>query len=320
MRVRRLTDEPLKVLPEMLGRELAGPWRRALAFAIDYALLFLPTLLLALAVAGVFLHLRDPQGLRALRTLIGGAAEGTPAYHEALRHIAPLLVHVEAPGLPREVREAVERGDLDAAATALDKTRLLVAFNLADHGHETPAPNTVRFPVEALIPKTLQGVCLFGLAAVYFTLFHAGRRGATVGKRIVGIRVARLDGHRLSIPESFERFVGYLHIPGSLGLSLLDFWRDPNRRLPHDRVVHTAVLRLFPERTELEPGTELGLVAQPQPVSEMEPATAPEPVVEPSPEAESVPVTKSALATNPEPASPPNDTPGPARGLLRERL
>jgi hypothetical protein len=26
-------------------------------------------------------------------------------------------------------------------------------------------------------------------------------------------------------------------------LVLMDFWRDPNRRLPHDRVVHTAVVR-----------------------------------------------------------------------------
>ncbi|MDD2766020.1 MAG: hypothetical protein PHE83_18815, partial [Opitutaceae bacterium] len=54
----------------------------------------------------------------------------------------------------------VERGDVEAAATALDKVNLLIAFNLGGHGHETPAPNTVRFPVEALIPRTLQGVCL----------------------------------------------------------------------------------------------------------------------------------------------------------------
>lgn len=299
MRVRRLTDEPLKVLPEMLGRELAGPWRRALAFAIDYALLFLPTLLLAMAVAGVFLHLRDPQGLRALRTLIGGAAEGTPAYHDALLHISPLLAHVEAPGLPREVREAVERGDLEAATTALGKVSLLVAFNLGDHRNETPAPNTVRFPVEALIPKTLQGVCLFSLAAVYFTLFHAGRRGATPGKRIVGIRVTRLDGHRLSIPESFERFVGYLHIPGSLGLSLLDFWRDPNRRLPHDRVVHTAVLRLAAKQIKPGPNTEPGPVSQPPTAAEPKPGPPPQLTGEPSPHAKSEPLANPARAANP---------------------
>jgi uncharacterized RDD family membrane protein YckC len=80
------------------------------------------------------------------------------------------------------------------------------------------------------------------VGALYFTLLTRGRRGATLGKRLLGIRVVRLDGHRLSLMESFERFAGYLHIPGSLGLSLLDLWHDPNRRLPHDRTVHTAVL------------------------------------------------------------------------------
>ena len=44
--------------------------------------------------------------------------------------------------------------------------------------------------------------------------------------------------------ESFERAAAYLEIPATLGLCLISLWRDPNRRLPHDRVVHTAVLRV----------------------------------------------------------------------------
>lgn len=268
MSTRRLTDEPFRVLPELLGHELAGPWRRGIAFAIDYAVLLGPTLVLSLAVAAFFLHMRDPGGYRALRTLLTEEAEGTPAHHEALRQLAPLLVHIEAPGLPREVRDAVEAGELERAATALEGTSLVIAFALGQH-EEKLAPNTVRIALERLIPKTLQGVCLFGLAALYFTLLHTSRRGATLGKRLLGIRVVRLDGHRLSIPESFERFVGYLHIPGSLGLSLLDFWRDPNRRLPHDRVVHTAVVRVRPPVPAPDPVVEaeapIPLVEEPPP-------------------------------------------------------
>jgi hypothetical protein len=29
-----------------------------------------------------------------------------------------------------------------------------------------------------------------------------------------------------------------VHIPGTMFLGVADLWRDPNRRLPHDRVVH----------------------------------------------------------------------------------
>jgi uncharacterized RDD family membrane protein YckC len=90
----------------------------------------------------------------------------------------------------------------------------------------------------------LRAAAVFGVGALYFTLLTRGRRGATLGKHLLGIRVVRLDGGRLSLRESFERFSGYFHIPSSLGLALLDLWHDPNRRLPHDRVVHTAVVRV----------------------------------------------------------------------------
>lgn len=107
----------------------------------------------------------------------------------------------------------------------------------------SPLSFAVRFPLERLIPQAVRGVALYGVAALYFGLLTRGRKRATLGKRVVGIRVVRLDGERLTLFESLERFVGYLHIPGTLFVGLVDFWRDPNRRLAHDRVVHTAVVR-----------------------------------------------------------------------------
>ena len=101
----------------------------------------------------------------------------------------------------------------------------------------------IRVQIGELIPRSMHFLALYGLAAIYFGLLSSGRRGATVGKRILGIRVVRLDGHRLSIWESLERFVGYSHIPATLGLPILDLWRDRNRQMPHDRSAHTAVLR-----------------------------------------------------------------------------
>ena len=80
------------------------------------------------------------------------------------------------------------------------------------------------------------------MAALYFTLCHSSRRGQTLGKRLLGLRVVQLAGERLSLFESFERAAAYVEIPATLGLCLISLWRDPNRRLPHDRVVHTAVL------------------------------------------------------------------------------
>ncbi|MEO8198248.1 MAG: hypothetical protein ABI689_16135 [Thermoanaerobaculia bacterium] len=50
-------------------------------------------------------------------------------------------------------------------------------------------------------------------------------------------------GGRLSSFNAIERFGAYFGILGTLGLGILDLWRDPNRRLGHDRAVDTVVVR-----------------------------------------------------------------------------
>ena len=243
MSIRHLTEEPLRVVPELVGRPLASPARRALALAADWVILVLPSVAVALAVALASLRVSDPRGYRALLDLWTGQAAGPEAMHGTLRDIAPLLVHTDAPGLPAAVALAVEEGDLDRAADLLADHEFTFSLSLGPPGEVAPAAGGVRIEIGHFIPKALRAAALYGVAALYFVLLTRGRRGATLGKRILGIRVVRLDGHRLSLMESFERFAGYLHIPGSLGISLLDLWHDPNRRLPHDRTVHTAVLR-----------------------------------------------------------------------------
>lgn len=128
-------------------------------------------------------------------------------------------------------------------------------FNLnLDESSEPPLePKTIRVEVSRLIPERYRALSLFGVLGVYFTLLTSWW-GRTVGKWVARIRVVRLDGHRLSLLESLERFGGYLHIPASLFLPLVDLWRDPNRRLPHDRSVHTAVIRTRPAASNLPAG------------------------------------------------------------------
>jgi uncharacterized RDD family membrane protein YckC len=245
MATRFLSEVPLHVAVGLRRLPLASPLRRAVAFALDCAILIVPSVAVAIAVVAVSLEVSQPRVLAALRTLaFGGASVPAGEQHAALRELAPLLARLRAEGLPEEVGEAVRANDLDRAADLLGKRRLLIAMSLSEHTAPNPAAGTVRFPLERLIPKTVRGVTLYGVAALYFGLFTRGRRGATPGKRMAGIRVVRLDGERLSLYESLERFVGYLHLPASLFIDLVDFWRDPNRRLPHDRVAHTAVLRV----------------------------------------------------------------------------
>jgi uncharacterized RDD family membrane protein YckC len=240
---RRLTDEPLHVAPELVGRPLATPPRRAVALGVDYAVLFVPAIVVALAAAVFSLRMADPEAYGGLKTLILG--HPTPEQSRVAWEAAgPILVRLEAPGLPAEAIEAGEANDREKLAAALQGYDLMVAMAIGEREEVKLPRHTILLEAEKLIPRPFRALALFGVAALYFTLCHASRRGQTLGKRLLGIRVVQLAGEPLSLFESFERAAAYLEIPATLGLSLISLWRDPNRRLPHDRVVHTAVLRV----------------------------------------------------------------------------
>jgi len=234
----------------MPGALLASPLRRAIAFGVDLAVLIIPSVVIAVMAALLSLSASDPQAVAGMRVLLHRRSLDETAQRQSIQKVLPLLARIEAPGLPPAARADIEEGKIREAADLLKNYDFEFLMQFDESEKPLLKPNTIRIDVRELIPRTFRFLALYGLAAVYFTLFTAGKRGATIGKRLLGIRVVRLDGHRLSWLESLERFVGYLHIPATLGLSLLDFWRDPNRRLPHDRVVHTVVLRV--RRTEKE--------------------------------------------------------------------
>ncbi len=83
----------------------------------------------------------------------------------------------------------------------------------------------------------------FGWAGVYFTVFLAYWGGRTPGKRLMRIRVVRLDGKPIGVWVSFNRFGGYAAsvFTGLLGFFEM-FW-DRNRQALQDRIAQTVVVR-----------------------------------------------------------------------------
>ncbi len=244
MATRFVSNHPLRVAPELLGRPLASPARRLLAVLLDGLLLLLPTYAAVAAAAALTLRVGDPAGYRALRLLSSDSlseSAAPEALHDARRQAARLLTQIEAKDLPPAVACAVRDGRLDDAAAGLAGRRLGLVLRL-DGQESSPRAGYVNVPVDTLIPGPIHAVVLLGVPALYFTLLTSFW-GTTLGKRLFCLRVVRLDAERLSLPESFERFTGYLHIPALLGWPILDLWHNPNRQLPHDRTVHTVVVR-----------------------------------------------------------------------------
>lgn len=82
----------------------------------------------------------------------------------------------------------------------------------------------------------------FGWASVYMTVMLSWWKGQTVGKRLMGIRVLRLDGSPITWWVAFERAGGYAagFATGLLGFAQV-IW-DANRQAIHDRIVGTVVV------------------------------------------------------------------------------
>lgn len=83
----------------------------------------------------------------------------------------------------------------------------------------------------------------FGWASLYMTVLLTVWNGRTMGKRLLGIRVLRLDGQPITWWVAFERVGGYAagFATGLLGFAQI-YW-DANRQAIHDRIVGTVVVR-----------------------------------------------------------------------------
>ena len=84
----------------------------------------------------------------------------------------------------------------------------------------------------------------FGWAAFYFSIFTAWWKGQTPGKKLMGMKVIKLDNQPLNLWESFGRYGGYAagFATGLTGF-LQVFW-DPNRQAIQDKISETLVIDL----------------------------------------------------------------------------
>jgi hypothetical protein len=158
--------------------------------------LFFPSLLVSIGAAALTLYLTNPAALWAISGLFTGPAEGVERA-ESLGDLAPILVRINAPGLPPEVAVAVKESNLLRAGELLSDYRF--TFSMSDRERDKPlASGTIRVEVEKLIPRVFRWICLFGVAALYFTFFTSRGRSKTLGKWLLGIQVVKLDGGSLT--------------------------------------------------------------------------------------------------------------------------
>lgn len=102
---------------------------------------------------------------------------------------------------------------------------------------------------------------------LYYGLSTYWGKGATIGKRIMSIRVVSLAHERLSLWHSVERALGYAASALELGFGFAQYFIHPNRRTVHDRIAETIVVTQNGKSTRLTRSTEQPITSKAEPVT-----------------------------------------------------
>ncbi len=86
----------------------------------------------------------------------------------------------------------------------------------------------------------------FVLQGAYFTLLESSRWQATLGKRACGLRVARLDGGRISLARAIGRYFAKFLSALILCIGFLMIAWTRRKQGLHDILAETLVIRLRP--------------------------------------------------------------------------
>ena len=83
-----------------------------------------------------------------------------------------------------------------------------------------------------------------GWAMFYFSIFTAWWKGQTPGKKLLGMKVIKLDNKPLNLWESFGRYGGYAAGLATGFTGFLQVFWDPNRQAIQDKISETLVIDL----------------------------------------------------------------------------
>jgi uncharacterized RDD family membrane protein YckC len=112
---------------------------------------------------------------------------------------------------------------------------VVVSLSIGYHGQLAPPHSTVKVVVYYALAVLL--------VWLYFVAMEASAWRATLGKRVVGVRVTTLDGRRIGVGRATARLLAKLLSLALLGLGFVVAGVDARKQALHDKVAGTLVVR-----------------------------------------------------------------------------
>jgi uncharacterized RDD family membrane protein YckC len=126
---------------------------------------------------------------------------------------------------------------------------LLNSLKAEQASGEIPDPYVLMQKMESLLLPALlfSTITYFILGGIYFSVMESSRQQATVGKRMLGIKVTNANGEPIRLPQAIARYCAASLSWISLNLGhALAAW-TPGRRALHDYIASTRVENVDPK-------------------------------------------------------------------------
>lgn len=241
--LRQFDTSRAQVDPALDGAVLASFPRRSAAYAIDWALVLLATQylwvsVLAFFIAKFYFKLKGKPfvGRKEITHQIQQVGNRLANYgiDERVRRSAEAYTHVYIYGFM-----ALLVGiSLMIAAEILfgqwiPKNYQVVLAGIQDQLEANPFASI--YKGLKVLSGTIAGVA-------YFAYITYKWKGQTIGKRIMGLRVVKLNGKPITLRDSFERVSGYTASASLLFTGFFQYFWDVNHQTTHDKIVETIVI------------------------------------------------------------------------------
>lgn len=249
-----ITEDMAKLDPDLIGLLLSPFWRRALAMSLDFTLIAIIAIPLLIGLYYAKLRVFNPELYNAVQAVMNNSeSAGETVLFKKLNFEILELIEKEKPDiLPPDFADPMKSGNDSLLRSAIDEYEWEYNISFLTSADGLTKFNyyekTARIGVDAVAGNFVSVLNISVIFILYFTFFSWFLRGATPGKKLLSIRVIRLNGAKLTFYESFERAGGYSASIATLGLGFLEAIWHPNRQTVHDRISSTAVIYMPRER------------------------------------------------------------------------
>ncbi|MBL4655828.1 MAG: RDD family protein [Bacteroidia bacterium] len=236
----------LQVADDLQGVKLASFSSRVIAYTLDWMIVFLAAKFFYIAILIVFIFLIVKK--RAKSTI----TQGTTLIDSSLNKVNERLEKYEVNYTIRKKFHAYMKAYVRILIFVVFFVSIILALTTI-YGFLFPAELTAMLEgtktssLMQLLETILEKFKLFFGAIgglFYFSMFTWKWAGQTPGKRLLKIKVVKLNGKPITLWNSFERVSGYTASASLLFIGFFQYFWDKNHQTTHDKIYRTIVISI----------------------------------------------------------------------------